>query len=158
LGRPLSQCLGPRRLDPWAEEFARRQALAPAWHAENAEAAEQGGDWFAASFHRRWLTRLRPGEPLERVLLARACARLGRLREALGLCDRLLAERPGLAPAYLERARLHFLAGQQAAEDADTLAGVALAANSRTGWPDFAAQSAEAGEGAAARGDWPGAR
>jgi WD40 repeat protein/tetratricopeptide (TPR) repeat protein/tRNA A-37 threonylcarbamoyl transferase component Bud32 len=153
-----------RRLPPpggyplFAEDGERRRVMAPSWHAEDAAAAESRGDWFAAAFHRRHQVRLRPEEPVGRVLLARLCARLGRLQEALDLCDRLLADQPGLAPAYLERARLHLLAGRKAAADADTLVGLALASRSPTGWPEFAALNVRAGETAAERGDWTEAR
>jgi hypothetical protein len=145
----------PGGYDPWAEDFERRQALAPTWHDEDAEAAEQRGDAFAAVFHRRWLLRVRPDVSLERVRLARTLARFGLLRDALDLCDHLLADQPGLAPAYLERARLRLLAGQKPAADADTLVGLTLASRSRTGWPEWAALNVQAGEAAAARGDWP---
>jgi hypothetical protein len=49
--------------DPWVEDFERRQALAPIWHAEDAEAAEKAGDKFAAQFHRRWLAEHKPAGP-----------------------------------------------------------------------------------------------
>jgi tetratricopeptide (TPR) repeat protein len=94
---------------------------------------------------------------VERACLARACANRGRLQEALDLCDGLLAAQPELAPAYLERARLRLLGGRRPAADVDLLVGLALASRSRTGWPEFAALNARAGEAAAARGDWPGA-
>jgi WD40 repeat protein/tetratricopeptide (TPR) repeat protein len=152
-------CLSvPGTYDPWAEDADRRTAMAPAWHTQDAEDAEQKGDWFAAVFHRRWLTRLRPDDPLERVRLARACARLGRMQEALDLCERLLAERPGLAPAYLERARLRLAAGLKRAADMDVQAGLALASRSRVGWPNFAADKVRAGETAAQQKDWVGVR
>jgi WD40 repeat protein len=148
----------PDAYDPWAEDHDRRIALAPAWHAQDATAAEKAGDWFAAVFHRRWLVRLRPDGPLERVRLARTLARFGFLRDALDVGDSLLADRPGLAPAYPERARLRLAAGRKAAAAADTLVGLALASRSRTGWPDFAAVNAEAGAAAAWRKEWPETR
>lgn len=36
---------------PWEESYARYRRLAPTWHAEDAHAAEQRNDWFAAAFH-----------------------------------------------------------------------------------------------------------
>jgi WD40 repeat protein len=47
----------PGAYDPWAEDLARRRALAPAWHDQQAAAAEKAGDPFAATFHRRQLDR-----------------------------------------------------------------------------------------------------
>jgi WD40 repeat protein len=50
--------------DPWAEDYDRRTAMAPAWHTEDAAIAEAKGDWFAAAFHRRLLAnRFQIGEP-----------------------------------------------------------------------------------------------
>jgi WD40 repeat protein/tRNA A-37 threonylcarbamoyl transferase component Bud32 len=48
--RPL-----PGGYDLWAESHHRRTALAPTWHAEDADTAEKAGDAFAAAFHRRQL-------------------------------------------------------------------------------------------------------
>jgi hypothetical protein len=53
----------PYGYDPWAEDHQRRTALATAWHAEDAQAAEQRGDWFAAAFHRRQLERWQVAQP-----------------------------------------------------------------------------------------------
>jgi WD40 repeat protein len=41
--------------DPWAEDLERRTVLAPAWHAEELQAARKRGDTFAAEFHHRYL-------------------------------------------------------------------------------------------------------
>jgi WD40 repeat protein/tetratricopeptide (TPR) repeat protein len=136
----------PGASSPWAEDTDRHQALAPAWHAEDAASAEGRNDWFAAAFHRRRLANLRPGDAVNHVHLAQVCAKLGRWQEALDTCDRLLAADPKLAPAYLERARLLLALGRKAAADADTLKALALATHSRLGWPDFASEQAAAGQ------------
>jgi WD40 repeat protein/tRNA A-37 threonylcarbamoyl transferase component Bud32 len=83
--------------DPWAEDFDRWRALAPAWHAEDAAAAEKVGNSFAAAFHRRQLAQLvraaavvpEAGVPAaELVAQARLCAEAEpeswRARELLG--------------------------------------------------------------------------
>jgi WD40 repeat protein len=148
----------PEGYDPWAEDSLRRDALAPAWHGQDAAAAEHKGDWFAAAFHRRRLAQLRPDDRLNQVRLSRAAWQLGRWQEARDVCDRLLARNPELAPAYLERARLRLAVGDRRGADADMLAGMALAAQSRAGWPDFALDERQAGEKAAAAGDTARAR
>jgi tetratricopeptide (TPR) repeat protein len=155
--------LWPRRptpggYDPWAEDLYRRTALAPTWHAHDAQDAERQGDWFAAAFHRRRLAQLRPHEPEHRLDLARALWQLGRWREALEVCDRVVARHPQLAPAYLDRARLRRACGDRPGADADSLAALALAATARTGWPAFALREAQAGDAAANRKDWAPAR
>jgi WD40 repeat protein/tetratricopeptide (TPR) repeat protein len=179
--------------DPWGEDFDRRAALAPTWHAQDAEDAEHRSDWFAAAFHRRLLVRLRPEEPEHRLDLARALWHLGRWKDALDTsddvlrrlrpeepehrldlaralwqfgrwqdaldtCDDVLRRQPDLAPAYLARAGLRRACGDRAGADADSLAALALAGSSRTGWPTFARREAQAGERAAAQGDWARAR
>jgi WD40 repeat protein len=67
--------LWPRRppgaYDPWAEDLDRRRALAPAWHAEQAAAADKAGNAFAAAFHRRRLTQ---GDNLRRLAWSRLAA------------------------------------------------------------------------------------
>jgi WD40 repeat protein len=57
--------------DPWAEDFERRRALAPLWHAEEAAAAEKAGNSFAAWFHRRCLM---AGDNLRLLAWARLAA------------------------------------------------------------------------------------
>jgi WD40 repeat protein len=148
----------PEGYDPWAEDSLRREALAPDWSGQDAADAEHKGDWFAAAFHRRRLAKLRPDDRLNQVRLSRAAWQLGRWQEARDVCDRLLARNPELAPAYLERARLRRAVGDRRGADADMLAAMALAAQSRTGWPDFALDEKQAGEKAAAAGDRARAR
>jgi WD40 repeat protein/tRNA A-37 threonylcarbamoyl transferase component Bud32 len=80
----------PFGYDPWPEDFDRRTALAPAWHAEDAAAAERRGDWFAAAFHWRQRTRLRPDDWPSHLRLAWAEWQLGRWQAALEICDRLI--------------------------------------------------------------------
>jgi tetratricopeptide (TPR) repeat protein len=150
--------IGPGGYDPWAEDLYRRTALAPAWHAHDARDAERRGDWFAAAFHRRRLAQLRPDEPEHRLDLARALWQRGRWREALEACDGVIAHHRGLAPAYLDHARLRRSCGDHLGADRDGLAALALAATSRTGWSAFAQREAEAGAAAAGRGDWAQAR
>jgi tetratricopeptide (TPR) repeat protein len=155
--------LWPRRpppggYDPWAEDLYRRMALAPAWHADEAEHAEQRGDWFAAAFHRRRLAQLRPDEPEHRLDLVRALWQRGHWREALEFCGRVVARHPQLAPAYLDRARLRLACGDRPGADTDSLTALALAATARTDWPAFARREAQAGDAAAVRWDWGGAR
>jgi hypothetical protein len=145
----------PGGYDPWAEDHDRRAALAPAWHAEDAAAAEANGDWFAALFHRRRLTALQPGESRHRLDLAHALWRRGRWQDALAECDALLRRDRGLAPAYLHRARLRLACGERPGAQWDTLVALALAAQSRHSWPGFAAAEARAAEAAAASGDGP---
>jgi WD40 repeat protein len=148
----------PGGYDPWAEDLYRRTALAPAWHAQVARDAEQHGDWFAAAFHRRRLAQLRSDQPEHRLDLARALGQRGRWREALEVCDRVVARHPQLAPAYLDRSRLRRACGDRPGADRDSLTALALAATARTGWPAFARREAAAGESAAGRGDWALAR
>jgi hypothetical protein len=121
----------PGGYDPWAEDQATRAALAPAWHAADAAAAEQRGDWFAAVFHRRRLVSLRPGEPQPRLDLAGALWGLGHWRDALAECDDLLRSDPGLAPAYRQRARFRLACGDRAGATADMLAALVLSSRSR---------------------------
>jgi hypothetical protein len=147
----------PGGYDPWAEDQARRTALAPAWHAADAAAAEYRGDWLAALFHRRWLARNVPGDSLRQVGLARTAWRAGRLQEALETTGRLLAEDPGFAPGYLERSRSRLAAADGPGARADMLVALALASRSRAGWPGSAASEAEAGLAADAAGDWEAA-
>jgi hypothetical protein len=64
--RPL-----PGGYDPWAEDHLRRLALAPAWHAEQAVAAETARNRFAAAFHRRQLLE---GDNLRRLAWVRLAA------------------------------------------------------------------------------------
>ncbi len=45
--------------------------MAPAWHAEDADAAEKRGDWFAALFHYQRLVALQPSDPQHRRDLRR---------------------------------------------------------------------------------------
>jgi WD40 repeat protein len=144
--------------DPWGEDFDHRRALAPTWHAEDAEAAEMFGNPFAAAFHRRRLLPSRPSDLPNRRRLADACLRLGRVQEALDLFDQLLAADRSLAPAYLERARIRLLLGDRAGADADSLAALALTAVHRSGWVDVARAEAAAGERAAQQYNWPAAR
>jgi hypothetical protein len=82
--------------DPWAEDQYRRRALAPVWHAEDAEIAEKGGDSFAAAFHLGRLLRLRP---LDAALHSRRAATLDKLgrdeeaafhRVAAWICNRFV--------------------------------------------------------------------
>jgi WD40 repeat protein/tetratricopeptide (TPR) repeat protein len=148
----------PGGYDPWAEDDDRCRARAPAWHAADATAAENRGEWFAAAFHRRLLVALRPGDTDNQLRLARDARQAGRWREALLRMDHLLATHPILAPAYLERARLRLAAGDQGGATADTLAALALASQSRVGWFDFAADEMKRGDEAADRGDWAAAR
>jgi hypothetical protein len=46
----------PGDYDPWAENAERRHVQVPLWHAEQAKAARQRGNDFAAAFHRRCLS------------------------------------------------------------------------------------------------------
>jgi WD40 repeat protein/serine/threonine protein kinase len=148
----------PGGYDPWAEEDQRCRALAPAWHAEDAAAAEARGDWFAAVFHRRRLALLRPDQLQHTVGLAAALGRLGRWAEAHEVCDAVVRRAPRLAPAYLERARLRLACGDRSGSWADSLAALALASTEGSGWPDFAQQEAAAGEREAEGGLWSAAR
>jgi WD40 repeat protein len=68
--------------DPWVEDEYRRRALAPDWHAEDAEIAEKGGDTFAAAFHLGRLLRLRPLDAALHSRRAAALDKLGRAEEA----------------------------------------------------------------------------
>jgi WD40 repeat protein/tRNA A-37 threonylcarbamoyl transferase component Bud32 len=61
----------PGAYDPWAEDLARRTALAPAWHDQQAAAAAKAGDTFADAFHRRQLAR---GDNLRRLAWSRLAA------------------------------------------------------------------------------------
>jgi WD40 repeat protein/serine/threonine protein kinase len=61
--RPL-----PGSYDPWAEDWERRQAQVPLWHAKQAEAAKKRGDAFAARFHSH---RLAQGDNLRWLAWAR---------------------------------------------------------------------------------------
>jgi hypothetical protein len=55
---PQGDTIRPGSYDPWAEDLQRRTALAPAWHAQDAAAAEKKGDLLAAAFHRSRLAQL----------------------------------------------------------------------------------------------------
>jgi WD40 repeat protein/predicted Ser/Thr protein kinase len=143
----------PQQVNLWEEDWQRRQALAAAWHAEDAAAAEKAGNVFAARLHRTHLAALHPDD--WRNWQALAALEGSPARE---LCDRRLASDPGLAPMYLQRARLRHALGQGAAGSLDVLTALVLASNSRLGWPEFAAAAAEAGNEAAAAGDWVRAR
>ena len=72
--QPLKRPAGA--FDPWAEDAARRKAMAPTWHAEDAAAAEKAGDAFAAAFH---LVRLLWLQPFDESLHDRRAAALDRL-------------------------------------------------------------------------------
>jgi WD40 repeat protein/tRNA A-37 threonylcarbamoyl transferase component Bud32 len=68
--------LWPRRpppggYNPWAEDLEQRKILAPAWHAEQAAAADKAGNAFAAAFHRR---RLAQGDSLRLLAWSRLAA------------------------------------------------------------------------------------
>jgi WD40 repeat protein len=83
--------------DPWAEDRQRRRVHAPAWHAQEAAAAEKAGDTFAAAFHRH---RLAEGDNLRLLAWCRLAAgdepACGQALDALRQQHRMLA---GLAPA-----------------------------------------------------------
>jgi WD40 repeat protein/tRNA A-37 threonylcarbamoyl transferase component Bud32 len=85
--------------DFWAEDWARRRVQAPRWHAEQALAAEQAGNTFAATFHRH---RLAEGDNLRLLAWAhlaasdqKACVQaIGSLREQHRLCANLAPAGP----------------------------------------------------------------
>jgi WD40 repeat protein/tetratricopeptide (TPR) repeat protein len=157
-GRILGRQPPAGAYNPWAQDFQRRAALAPDWHAQDAAAAEQQGDYFAAAFHRRRLAELRPRDWLNQLHLATACLLSGRVQEAVDIFDRLLAADPHLAPAYLERARLRLALGDRPGADADALAALTLASVHRSGWSEIAHVEAQEGERAAQAGEWSLAR
>jgi WD40 repeat protein len=87
--------------DPWAEDEARRRAWAPAWHAEDAEAARRADDWFATAFHLGRLLLLRPGDPALWRRRAEALRRLGQpdLAALHDGCARLLGRADAFRPS-----------------------------------------------------------
>jgi hypothetical protein len=88
----------PYGYDPWAEDRERRMALAPAWHDEDAAAAEDAGDWFAAAFHRRLLAeRLEVGEPRHLYHLAWIKLAAGDHDSYRAICRRLCMMPPDAA-------------------------------------------------------------
>jgi WD40 repeat protein len=143
---------------PWVQDDERRRILAPAWHAEDAAEAEAAGDAFAAAFHRARLAELRPSDRRNWLALEQACVRRADARPALAVCDRLLEEDPGLAPIYLQRARLRLALGDRPGANTDVLAALAQVPTRPHGWPEYAHGEAEAGAEAAARDDWGRAR
>jgi hypothetical protein len=74
LERPVKR--GGEPYDPWAEHVLRRRRAAALWHADNAKAAEEAADWFAAVFHLDHLIRLATDDS---SLPERRKAALGRL-------------------------------------------------------------------------------
>jgi hypothetical protein len=87
--------------DPWAEDWQRRQGQVPRWHAEQAAAALQRGDAFAAAFHRR---RLAEGDNLR--LLAWAQLAAGEEPACLQTLAGLREEQQGLAVRWQVSATL----------------------------------------------------
>jgi WD40 repeat protein len=61
----------PGGYDPWAEDRQRWRVQAPLWHAEQAKAARQRRDAFAAAFHRRCLSE---GDNLRQLAWAQLAA------------------------------------------------------------------------------------
>jgi WD40 repeat protein/tRNA A-37 threonylcarbamoyl transferase component Bud32 len=126
--------------DAWAEDLERRTAFAPAWHAEDAAAAEAKGDWFAVAFHRRWLTQLRPGEGLHLLHLGWAPLAGGDKEAYRRTCTRIAAlpaDGADLHPLFQLSAALttgespgglHAAGGLVAAQQASHRAGRARAA------------------------------
>jgi WD40 repeat protein len=66
-----SKLLQGKESDPWADDWQRRIALVPRWHAEELEAARNRGDTFAANFHRH---RLATGDNLRLLAWGRLAA------------------------------------------------------------------------------------
>jgi Flp pilus assembly protein TadD len=144
--------------DPWAEDEQQRRALAPRWHAEDAERAEEANDWFAAVFHRARLCEIQPHDDRNWTKLEQACRKRGNLQPLQTVCDRLLTAGPGLAPVYLRRARVALLLGHKAPALADAGRALLQASRTRLGWPAHAKEETDLGDKAAGRGEWSQAR
>jgi Flp pilus assembly protein TadD/uncharacterized protein with WD repeat len=144
--------------DPWAEDEERRRALAPGWHAEDAERAEKANDWFAAVFHRSRLCEIQPHDDSTWTKLEQACRKRGNLQPLQAVCDRLLTADPGLAPMYLRRAKVSLLLGRKAPALADVIRALTHASRTRLGWPADAQAESDLGHEAAGRGEWSQAR
>jgi serine/threonine protein kinase/tetratricopeptide (TPR) repeat protein len=145
----------PYGYDPWAEDHDRRTALAPAWHATDAEAAENASDWFVAAFHRAWLAEHTPWDAGAWKQLEEDCTKLGAFGLARTACDRLLQRDPGLAPILLQRARIRLRNHDTCGSWADLVRGIFLAIQDHPDWDDFADAAAQRGAEAADEGDWP---
>ena len=49
--------------DPWRQDLLRRTSREPMWSERDAKECESDEDWFAARFHLRRLSELRPDDP-----------------------------------------------------------------------------------------------
>jgi eukaryotic-like serine/threonine-protein kinase len=89
------------------------------WHRQEAAAAEERGEWYAAAWHLDRLVPDRPGDWQVRIRRGRAYAELGRHREAVDDLSKVLEDRPDDWQVRHFRGRLHALLRQwdQSARD-----------------------------------------
>jgi hypothetical protein len=80
--RLLARTSWTQPVDAWAESQARRQVQVPAWHAQQAQAAEQQNDWYAAGFHLSQLARYTPWDAATHRHAADLWARAGQPQRA----------------------------------------------------------------------------
>jgi tetratricopeptide (TPR) repeat protein len=80
------------------------------WHEQRAAESEKAGNWFAAEFHRLWLTRIQPASGPNHYLHGVSLARLGRHDEAKQEFVAALELKTSLRP--LTAADCHAMLGQ----------------------------------------------
>jgi tetratricopeptide (TPR) repeat protein len=123
---------------PRVQDLRRRliEASRPSWHEQRAAESATGGDWVAAEFHRRWVTRLQPASGLARYQHGEALAQLGRHDEAKQEIVTALELKTSLPP--LAAAKCHAMLGQWK-EAAELYSAEATPrATSPQFWMDFA--------------------
>jgi tetratricopeptide (TPR) repeat protein len=102
---------GPWEL-PKLRELRRRgiEANRISWHQYRAAESETAGNWFAAEFHRRWLTRIQPASGQACYQHGMSLARLGRQEESKQEFVTALELKTSLLP--LTAADCHAMLGQ----------------------------------------------